>query len=149
MNLAGPSGAPVGPPFFKLYNNTTLLASTANIVAATAYNNQNWWYGYFSSTQTVQPNTTVRVSCADASADSSSNYYRGQELTVDSDSNSLNLMPFEGTAQKTTYNGTSWTDTNTGIFPFALLLDSTGEFGPPGVVPHVVMPCFQEVLIDG
>jgi hypothetical protein len=36
--------------------------------------------------------------------------------------------PGGGTLQKSTYNGTSWTDTNSSIMPFALLLDDGTPF---------------------
>jgi hypothetical protein len=136
LNVAGialpvtQSGSPTGNLRFRLYNDTTLLGTTANVLQAYTGNASQWYYGYFGSDIVVQPGTVLRASFCDSAADSSSAFFRtSNEVTVDSDSNSLALMPFEGTLQKTTFNGTSWTDTNTSIIPFALILDSAGEFG--------------------
>jgi hypothetical protein len=131
FGLASNNGSPTGGVWFRLYNGTTLLATT-NTIASGNVNAQGWYESCFSAAQVIQPGTVLRATFGDAGGgDSSSNYYRGTELTIDSDAHSLALMPFEGTAQKTYLNST-WTDTTTGIFPFALLLDVTGEFGASG-----------------
>ena len=127
-------GTPTGNLRFRLYNNTTLLATTDNLVCSIPTATLgDWCASYFSSDQVIQPGTTLRATMSDSAADSSSNCFKsGNEVTVDTDANSLALLPFQGTLQKTTFNGTTWTDTNSSIMPFALILDSAGEFASSG-----------------
>jgi hypothetical protein len=123
-------GAPSGQLRFRIYNGTTLLGTTANLALTvpTALTG-NWLYSYFASDVVVQPSTVLRVTMSDSAADNTSNcYLTANDCTVDSDANSLPLLPFGGTLMKTTFNGTTWTDTNTSILPFALLLDDAGGF---------------------
>jgi hypothetical protein len=71
----------------------------------------------------------VRITLAEASnSDTSANAYKMLEYTWDSDTNSLLLVPFEGTAGKTYFNGSTWTDTPNVLVPMALILDDAGEF---------------------
>jgi hypothetical protein len=58
-----------------------------------------------------------------------------QEITWDTDSNSTPLLPWNGTCQKTYFDGSStWTDSalGTSIYGHALLLDTAQEFSPGG-----------------
>lgn len=131
--LTNKTASPTGNLRFRLYNNTSLLATTAGVIPAANVTATGWYYGYFSSTQVIQPGTVLRASISDDAADSSSACYRsGSEYTVDTDVNSLALMPFGGTLQRSGLSGGTWTDTSANILPFALLLDSTGEFGVGG-----------------
>ncbi len=105
-------------------------AGYADLLAATISSNQ-FVYAEFPSVITIAPSTVVRLTLAGASgnADASGNRWNNVEHTWDSDADSLALKPFSGTAKKTYYDGSSWTDTPGSVTPFALLLDTAGEFG--------------------
>jgi hypothetical protein len=106
---------------------TTFAIPKAN-VSGTGY-----YTAYFPSTVAITPGTIVRVTISNTAADSSSNCFRGgNEYTIHNDANSLALMPFEGTLGKSTYNGSTWTDTATTFYPFTLLLDTDAEFAAGG-----------------
>jgi hypothetical protein len=136
------SGA-LGDLAFRLYTGTNTPASggaaatsnggmTRNNVAASGY-----YRSMFASPVSVAGGSVVRATmCVPAGTGSSINYYfaQGAEYTFDSDSNSLPLMPVDGTAQKTYWDGTgpNWADTANVLAPFALLLDSDGEFTTTG-----------------
>jgi hypothetical protein len=130
MFVAFFSGTPSNAFRFGLWTGSTPsnLAYTQT-VPKTALSAQQWIYAYFSSTQTLQPGTVTRVTLATTGSDTSSNRYNNQEITVDTDSNSTSLLPWEGTCVKTYFDGSSWTDTAGSIFGHALLLDPAGEFG--------------------
>lgn len=130
--IAIKTGTPTGSPRLGLWTGSTPsnLAYTASLNAPS---NTQWIYGHFASTQTVQPGTVCRVTLGEtAQSDTSSNAYKLQEVTWDTDANSLALTPFGGTLVKTYFDGTTWTDTAGKVFYFALLLDTGGEFGASG-----------------
>jgi len=117
------------PLYFNLYSGTTLLASTATIANA-VIGAGSYLTAYFSSDVVLQPSTTYRYTASQGAGGSASIYYtQNVEITVDSDSNSLALLPFAttGAVAKTIWNGSSFTDTASAFFPFALLLDSNNE----------------------
>ena len=132
MFVSAETGTPTGSPRLGLWSGASpsLLAYT-NTIPATAVGGSQWLYSYFSSVQTLQPGTAVRVTLGETTqSDASTNRYNNREFIWDSDSNSLALLPWEGTCVKTYFDGTNWTDTSGSIFAHALLLDTSGEFGP-------------------
>lgn len=130
MFIPSKTGSPTGLPRFGLWSGSSpsLVAYTNSLpngIPTTA-----WYSAYFSSTQTLQPSTTYRATLGETTqSDASGNRFNNQEVSWDTDSNSLALLPFEGTVKKTYFDGSSWSDTSGSIFPFALLLDPAGEFG--------------------
>jgi hypothetical protein len=107
----------------------SLLAYT-NSLPATAITTTQWVNAYFTSTQTLQPGTVTRVTLGETTqSDASGNRWNLQEITWDTDANSLALLPFEGSCVKTYFDGSTWTDTAGSLFGFALLPDTAGEFG--------------------
>lgn len=129
--MASRTGVPTGNVQLGLWSGSTpsLVAYTNPVPLAVATTAQ-WVYAYFSSTQTVQPGTVLRVTLAEtAQSDTSATYYKNQEITWDTDVNSTALLPWEGACVKTYFDGSSWTDTSGSIFAHALLLDPAGEFG--------------------
>jgi hypothetical protein len=133
------TGTPTGNLYYRLYQNGAYVASTngilpADVIAAGGY----YLPDYFASDITVNPGDVITVTIADGAADSSSNnYFSYYEYKFASDPNTQALMPFEGTLEKAiTANGGSgsptFTLTPTSIYPFALLLDTAGEFGSAG-----------------
>ncbi len=121
----------------RLYQGVTLIATTNAIPAAsvTTATAGDWYTAYFSSAQQLSSaNNPYRVVFGDAtSGDTNSTSYRPEVATIDSDSNSLTLKPMNGSLQKTitadnTASPVVFADTNTDMIPFALLLDTSGEF---------------------
>jgi hypothetical protein len=142
MAVAAKTGSPTGNIRFGLWTGSSSPANqgyTASI-PATALSGQSWLYSYFSSAITIQPGTVCRVTLAETTqSDASTSRFNNWEITTDSDSNSLALLPFEGTAAKTYFDGSStWTDTTTSLFGFALLLATSGEFdvSAPVIAPR-------------
>jgi hypothetical protein len=138
----GKNGSPPGNLRYRLYlgasttpAGTTNTLSPGNVTSAGGYIPL-----HFGSPVTIPASTTARLTVGTTTGGDSSDYYRDQaEYTWDSDSNSLNLLPFQGSLTKTYFNGTSFSDgSNTGIHPFTLLLDTDGEFSASGGCPRVV-----------
>jgi hypothetical protein len=127
-----------GSLYFKVYNGNSLLGSSAAIPAGniTSSTNGEGYRAYFASPIVLDPvsMSVIRVTMADATtSDANTKGYNGQLYTFDTNTNSLNLKPMNGTLRKTiTTNGTvgspTFTDTNADIMSFALSLDTLGEF---------------------
>lgn len=137
--IAGNTGTPTGNPLVKAFkgtstsptldpNGTSTIIPKANVTVA------GWYPFYFPANVSMLAGDTWRVVLGeDANADTSSNAYKMSEYTMDSDSNSLAILPFAGTLGKTySTDGTNFTDTATSIYGVDLLLDSNGEFGATG-----------------
>lgn len=127
---------------FKLYNGTALLGTTNDIPAASVVTSIGDGYrALFPSAVQIDPSamTTLRLTMCDANAaDASTAGYNGLLFTFDADGPSMLLKPLDGTCKKTvTADGTAsppaFTDTNTDVLAFALLMDSvSGELSPSG-----------------
>lgn len=145
MLVTTKTGSPTGAPQLGLWTgggSPTLLAYT-NPIPATAITTTQWVYSYFSSVQTIQPGTVCRVTLGEtAQADSSGNRWNNLEVTWDTDANSQILLPWNGTATKTYFDGTStWTDSplGTSMFGHALLLDPSVEFGTGPIISRATI----------
>jgi hypothetical protein len=146
MPISTKSGTPTGNAQISLYNGVTWLATTVSTWPAGAATT-GWYCGYFSADQTVAGGSTLRVILNETTqADTSSNAYRVHQYTVENTAGSLALMPFAGTLQMTYTTDTTaspvvFTETATKIVPFALLLNTDGEFAASsgdGVMGRVV-----------
>lgn len=120
------TGTPTGLLRFRLYQGTSLVASTATF--------GNWQstqevIGVFASVQVLEASTLYRVVLAKDAGDanSSSNRVNLYELTVENDAASKALLPFGGWV-KTYWDGASWTDTDTSALMCGLLLDTSDAF---------------------
>ena len=147
MWMTTKAGTPTGNAQISLYNGVTLLATTTSTWPAGAVGAYGWYCGYFSADQTVAGGSTLRVVLNETTqADTSSNAYRVHQYTVENTAGSLALMPFGGTLQMTYTTDTTaspvvFTETATKIVPFALLLNTDGEFAATsggGVLGRVV-----------
>jgi hypothetical protein len=141
MLLSIKSGTPSGSIRFGLWVGDTppVNQGYTNTVPSTASNTIGQWiYAYFPTPIVVQPSKICRVTLAEtANNDVISINLRCMEFIWDTDSNSLALTPFEGTAIKTYFDGSQWTDTSGSLMAFAVLLDSSREFdviGTPGMM---------------
>jgi hypothetical protein len=139
---AGKTGTP-GTLSYKLYQGTTLLATTAYSVPAanvSSVNNGDFYYLEFSSPVALSHgNGPYRLTMVDGTAgDASTNRYSPLLYTWDSDSNSQTLKPLDGTLSETvTTNNAAvppvFTDTTTSCIPFMLVGDTvSGEFTSSG-----------------
>jgi hypothetical protein len=129
------AGTPTGLSRIRLYNGVTLLATSTTTWGPGAVSLSGGWFtGCFSSTQAIAGGSTVRVVLSETSqSDGSSNYYYLFTYTVFNDANSKALMPFDGSLKETyttdsTASPVAFTDTDTLLVPFALLLDTEGPF---------------------
>jgi len=131
------AGTPTGSVRYRLYEGTTLLATTSTMGLANLTSG-SWNALYFSSTQTLSPSTVYRAVLSETSqSDSSTNFYRVYEYTIKNDANAKAVLPFGGTLKQTytadaTANPPVFTDVDTKIVPFALILDTDGEFAASG-----------------
>jgi hypothetical protein len=138
-------GSPAGNLRYRLYTGSsstpTLLATTNALGPSDVNTSAGYIPLHFSSDQAIAGGTVIRVTWGTTTGGDSSNYYADpNEYTWDSDSNSLTLTPFAGTAGKTyTTDGVTFTDTNTGVHPFTMLLDTDGEFLGQGGTPRPIV----------
>lgn len=130
MTAATKTGSPTGAQRFGLWTGSTpSLQAYTNSLPTTAGTTNQWLYSYFSSTVVIEPGTVCRVTQGEtAQADASGNRFNNYENFFDSQSDSAALMSFNGTLQKTYFNGSTWAETAGSAFPFALLLDPTTPF---------------------
>jgi hypothetical protein len=132
------TGTP-GNLLLKLYNGATLV-DTATVPVGNVAGNRTYT-GVFGATHPIGGGATVRIVACDATtSDTSSNNYSLQNYNIDSDSNSTPLIPFDGTGALTTttdytQSTPTFTDDQTQLAPFALIMDTTGEFAASGGPP--------------
>lgn len=116
----GPAGSPT-------LQGTTQAIPAGNL--ATAYAAP----AYFASPITIAPNTEVRLVIAqEADGGTSANYYRTYEYTIEDSAASKALYPYSVKKTVSTDSGATFTDTDTIASPFALILDTDGEFVAAG-----------------
>lgn len=114
------SGTPTGNLRYRLYEGTTLVATTNEIAPADVRTTAGWDKLYFSSAVYIKPNTDYRFVMAESSqADASGNRYNAYLMSIPNDTDCKAQKPFNGTMQKTYLNGT-WSEVDTDIVPFML-----------------------------
>lgn len=130
-------GTPTGNLRYRLYEGTTLIATTGTAAIADVSTTAGWVKLYFSSVQTLNANTQYEIlASSDASGGSTSNSYGVTVMAMDlnatggaEESESLLLRPAGGTMHLTVFDDTTRTDTETSIAPAALILDNSDYFG--------------------
>jgi hypothetical protein len=134
LGAGGSGGTPTGNARLRLYNGVTLLATSVENWPKARFGSSYYAQGCFSSVQTVAGGSTVRVVLSETTqSDAAANYFATYANPVEDSAESKALMPFAGSL-KFTYTTDStaspvvFTDTDTLIVPFALLLDT--ESGP-------------------
>ncbi len=140
FNIAGVSfllfrgGNPTGNAYYKIYEGTTLIASTSeNPLQNTASGAGYQQTLGFSSTVTLSANTSYRVVIAESSnSDTSANYYGTYRYLLSSVAGAREVLPFNGTLQQTYYDGSSWAQDPLYICPFYLILDNGEEIESSG-----------------
>lgn len=132
-------GAPTGFLRYRLYQGTTLIATTA-ASANQAPTDSGVIPLCFNTAQALTSSTSYRVVIAETTqSDTSGNAYGPTKFDWDTDANSLILKPFDGTLTKTvctgSCNGGTWTDTTGSFYQMQLLLEFGDEFA--GATPPV------------
>lgn len=127
------TGPPTGNLVFKLYNGLTLLGTSSIVKPGNVAITYPWYVsGYFSTPIEVAPGTMLRAVACDSAADDGTHCYQHPEFTIDDTAASKALMPWGAKRTVSTDSGASFTDTDTVMVPFGLILDTDGEFAPAG-----------------
>ncbi len=139
MFLSTGGTAPSGGLRMRLYTGSSpSLAGTTATIPVDSVKNTSWHWANFTSPIAIAPNTIVRAVFGAVSGGSSGNDFRTYPITIENSSASKGLTPF-GSLQKTYYNGSAWTETDTLMGAFALQLDATTPFtlsGGGGLLTH-------------
>lgn len=131
--LGAKTGTPTGSARYGLWTGATPVNQgyTNSLPNGSVYTAVTYLPAYFSSPIIILPSTVVRITLAETTqSDTVSNYFALHEISCDTDSNSVILLPWDGTATKTYFDGSNWTDSalGTSLFGHALLLDTAQEF---------------------
>lgn len=138
INVFSLTGTPTNAGKLGLWLGATpvLAAYTETFPVAAIVTGGQWIYRYFVTAGVltpiiIQPGTICRVTCATSGADASTKRFNLTEVTWDTDSASVAMLPWNGTATKTYYNGSSWSDSalGTSMYGHGLLLDTAQDFG--------------------
>jgi hypothetical protein len=134
-------GTPTGNLECQVWSDngtTATLVATSNLVLSSAQVDTSVRFGalLFTTSVPLVGGTTYHIALINTAADSSSNYYNANMFTVDSDVNSLGILPFGGTLKGAYCLGTCTTSSNwvtTYDIPiFSIMLDPGGEFNSTG-----------------
>lgn len=137
MRMGIAAGTPTGFPRYRLYNGTTLVATTDSPATVASMTQPGSLTQCFSSAQALTAATTYRVVMGETTqSDTSSNAYGPHRIDWDSTTASKALKPFNGTLTKTTCasscDGGTWTDTDTSWYQMELILEPGSEFATSG-----------------
>lgn len=127
------NGTPAGSLRFRIYNGTTLLATTFGIPVGNMDTGSQLVSQYINgASPLISAGDTIRVVAGvSATGDTSTNRYNIQEYVVENDANAKSLKPFLGTASRTECTDNtapSFTDTDTSYVPFMLGCDGATPF---------------------
>ncbi len=135
LNVSGMSlmfrkvGAPAGNAVLELFNNTAQIA-TCSIPLTDVNTTASRFYSCYWTPIQVAGGTTLRGSVSiSAAGGDASNYiqFSLSEYTTETSAGSLAQLPF-GNWQRTVYNGSTWSQTNSTVMMGGIILDPTGEF---------------------
>lgn len=138
------NGTPTGRPRYRVYrvSDNALLATTADVAQTILIgaSSNPWLPLFFEPVTTLPADTPLRLVLSETTnSDVSTNRYQHRSFITENDANSKTLC---GNYQHTlsTDGGSSWADTDTGIVPFALILDF------PGANPVPILPAYSSTL---
>jgi len=124
-------GSPTGDARIRVFNNETLLDET-NVINKNNCTGWAWRYAKFPNALTIPAGSTLRVVLSEtANLDDYWNRYYLAKQVLENNVNTLALKPFQGTLQRTYYDGSSWTDMPTELTHLAILLDADEPFPTP------------------
>lgn len=137
MRMGIAAGTPTGFPRYRLYNGTTLVATTDSPANVASMTQPGSLTQCFSSAQALTAATTYRVVLGETTqSDTSSNAYGPHRIDWHTTTASKALKPFNGTLTKTTCSGScdggTWTDTDTSWYQMELILEPGSEFASSG-----------------
>lgn len=125
------TGTPAGNLRFRLYNDTTLLGTTA-IVLEGQITTAKWHSAYFATPIEIAGGTAlIRAVLGTTGGGDTSNYYRAYTHGIQNVAANLALGPFAGTFKQTYLNST-WADDAAQLPFIALILDSDSPFVAAG-----------------
>ena len=133
FNLSTAIGTPQDTVRFRLYEGSTTTPTLKATSLGTIPRQQvgNNLYTLYITPYELKPGEWYRITIGGVtgggSAGDSSNFHRTFKYTIDNDADSRALMPFEAFKTYTT-DGTTFSNTNTEILPFVLVLDRSNEF---------------------
>lgn len=117
---------------FRIYTGASpSLAGTSSTFPAANITGGSWSFAHFTSPVAIAPNTVVRVVMGVVSGGGSGDDLRLEFYRLQNSSASKALAPF-GSLQKTYYNGSSWTETDTKFPAFVIQAANGGEFTVSG-----------------
>ncbi len=130
------AGTPAGSMRFRLYQDTTLLGTTATIPVGRVTNviaGGDALKLWFATPISVPAGATVRLTVSTTTGGDASNYYAPVLSQISNDATSKALLPFQagGGIVSTYFNGSTWAQDSTLIPQMALVLDSDTDFNPP------------------
>lgn len=131
MQVTSKTGSPTGSPRFGMWvgEAPVNLGYTRNLRTTTITATQ-WATSYFANSILVPASSVLRVTLGESTqSDAVTDRWNMFEHTWDTDANSLGILPFDGTLQKTYYDGSAWSDTAGRLYGFGLLLDSSSTGG--------------------
>ncbi len=130
------AGSPTGNMRFQLYQDTTLLGTTATIPPGRVSNPVTGGDALpllFAAPISVPAGALVRLTVGTTTGGDASNYYSPILSPISNDATSKALLPFQagGGIVSTYFNGSTWAQNDTLIPQMALVLDSDTDFNPP------------------
>lgn len=131
FDIASAGTQPSGGMRYRIYTGATTtptLAGTSITAAQLTHVNGGWKTLPFASAVALTAGTTVRVVCGVVSGGDASNNLRQTLFTLENSAGSKGLTQFGALTKTYTTDGTTFTDTDTGIIPWAIQLDTAGEF---------------------
>lgn len=119
------NGSPTGSVRFRLYEGTSLVATTAS---SNRIHTANVMFLPFSSSQVLSASTTYRIVLGETTqSDTSGNRFNLYEYVVDNTALAKAALPF-GSWVGTYYDGSSWSNTDTSAPVIWMLLDADDPF---------------------
>lgn len=119
----GKNNSPTGNLRARLYNGTTLVATSTNAIPNGNMNTSAFWMPFYFAQVELAPSTTYRIVVGETTnADTSANYFYGYQYQFVVDTNVQAQFPFNGSCCLTYFDGTSWADSADRLMPFSLNL---------------------------
>ena len=127
--------SPTGNLTVKLYTGNPpsgAITSASSLIPGnvpTSGASFTFWFPEGSVPISIPASTLVTITMKDTAADDASNYYACQgENLLDTSTEALACLPWNGTARQAIYNGSTWSTSTTIVPNMGLILDPTSPF---------------------
>jgi hypothetical protein len=128
LGVAVESGSPTGNLRGRLYNDTTLLATSQEVYTPSQLTGSTFVEFTFATVQAVAGGSTLRFVFGETTqSDTSGNRFNATYWDIKNTADARGLLPFGGSMKQTYLDGT-WTEDSTKLIPGYLRLDTDGEF---------------------